>query len=218
MNALLGTANLILREVEEHYRARSSSASAPTPPTTGSPELFDGYHAERPEVPDDLSPHLADSPDFFGVRLIVAVSENQRRTICSAPTRPRGGHGWQRVRHDRRPRHVPVRQRPDYHPLCADRRPRRRGDRPAEVKRRYGVLPELVPDFIALRGDPLTASPARRASARKGAADLLKRHGSLEAALEGALRETKPRVRTPSPPSTTSCSASRRSQPCATST
>ena len=47
---------------------------------------------------------------------------------------------------------------------------------------------QLVPDFIALRGDPQTACRARRASAKR-AADILRRHGSLEAALEQAERE-----------------------------
>ena len=28
-------------------------------------ELFDGYHAERPEVPDTLAPQFADARDFF---------------------------------------------------------------------------------------------------------------------------------------------------------
>jgi 5'-3' exonuclease len=35
---------------------------------------------------------------------------------------------------------------------------------PAEVRTRYGIEPALVPDFIALRGDPLTGCPARRGS------------------------------------------------------
>jgi DNA polymerase-1 len=66
---------------------------------------------------------------------------------------------------------------------------------PDEVKRRYGVPPELVPDFIALRGDPSDGIPGAKGIGEKGAADILRRHGSLEAALDGALRETKPSVR-----------------------
>jgi DNA polymerase-1 len=66
---------------------------------------------------------------------------------------------------------------------------------PKEVQRRYGVAPELVPDFIALRGDPSDGIPGAKGIGEKGAADLLQRHGSLEAALEGALRESRPRVR-----------------------
>jgi 5'-3' exonuclease len=66
---------------------------------------------------------------------------------------------------------------------------------PDEVRRRYGVPPELVPDFIALRGDPSDGIPGAKGIGEKGAADLLRRHGSLEAALDGALRETRPSVR-----------------------
>jgi 5'-3' exonuclease len=66
---------------------------------------------------------------------------------------------------------------------------------PEEVRRRYGVPPELVPDFIALRGDPSDGIPGAKGIGEKTAAELLHRHGSLEAALEGALRESKPSVR-----------------------
>ena len=59
---------------------------------------------------------------------------------------------------------------------------------PAEVGRRYGVGPELVPDFIALRGDPSDGLPGAKGIGEKRAADILRRHGSLEAALEEAER------------------------------
>jgi len=65
---------------------------------------------------------------------------------------------------------------------------------PAEVRRRYGVAPELVPDFIALRGDPSDGLPGGKGIGEKTAADLLARHGSLEAALEAWSRERPPRV------------------------
>jgi 5'-3' exonuclease len=66
---------------------------------------------------------------------------------------------------------------------------------PEEVKRRYGVPPELVPDFIALRGDPSDGIPGAKGIGEKTAAELLQRHGSLEAALDAAVRESKPSVR-----------------------
>jgi DNA polymerase-1 len=65
----------------------------------------------------------------------------------------------------------------------------------AEVERRYGIPPSLVPDFIALRGDPSDGIPGAKGIGEKTAADLLRRHGSLEAALSGAVRETRPAVR-----------------------
>ncbi len=55
---------------------------------------------------------------------------------------------------------------------------------PAEVRTRYGVGPHQVPDFIALRGDPSDKLPGARGVGPKTAADILRRFGSLEAALE----------------------------------
>jgi DNA polymerase-1 len=54
---------------------------------------------------------------------------------------------------------------------------------PAEVQARYGVAPAQVPDFIALRGDPSDKLPGAPGIGPTGAADLLRRHGSLEAVL-----------------------------------
>ena len=54
---------------------------------------------------------------------------------------------------------------------------------PAEVRERYGVDPEQVPDFIALRGDPSDKLPGARGIGPKRAAEILREHGSLEDAL-----------------------------------
>src|SRR5438105_3380003 len=54
---------------------------------------------------------------------------------------------------------------------------------PAEVRERYGVDPGQVPDFIALRGDPSDRLPGAGGVGPKGAADLLRRYGTLEAIL-----------------------------------
>jgi 5'-3' exonuclease len=55
---------------------------------------------------------------------------------------------------------------------------------PAEVRERYGVDPEQVPDFIALRGDPSDRIPGARGIGPKKAADLLAQYGSLDALLD----------------------------------
>ena len=62
-----------------------------------------------------------------------------------------------------------------------------------EVQQRYGVSPALVPDFIALRGDPSDGLPGAPGIGAKTAADLLVRHGSLEQALAHADGE-RPRI------------------------
>ena len=54
---------------------------------------------------------------------------------------------------------------------------------PDEVRERYGVDPKQVPDFIALRGDPSDRIPGVAGVGAKGAANLLRRYGSLETAL-----------------------------------
>jgi DNA polymerase I len=54
---------------------------------------------------------------------------------------------------------------------------------PAEVRERYGVEPKQVPDFIALRGDPSDKIPGANGVGAQGAASLLRRYPSLEAAL-----------------------------------
>jgi len=64
-----------------------------------------------------------------------------------------------------------------------------------DVVRRYGVEPAQVPDFIALRGDPSDGIPGAKGIGEKTAAELLRRHGSLEATLEAGIRESKPSVR-----------------------
>jgi DNA polymerase I len=56
---------------------------------------------------------------------------------------------------------------------------------PPEVRARYGVEPEQVPDFIALRGDPSDRLPGAKGVGEKGAAALLARYGTLDAALDG---------------------------------
>ena len=54
---------------------------------------------------------------------------------------------------------------------------------PNEVRARFGVDPGQVPDFIALRGDPSDKLPGAPGVGATGAARLLERYGSLEAAL-----------------------------------
>jgi DNA polymerase I len=54
---------------------------------------------------------------------------------------------------------------------------------PAEVRERYGVEPEQVPDLIALRGDPSDRLPGARGIGPKKAAEVIAEFGSLEGAL-----------------------------------
>jgi DNA polymerase-1 len=67
---------------------------------------------------------------------------------------------------------------------------------PKEVTQRYGIPPRLVPDLIALRGDPSDGIPGAKGVGEKTAVELLRKHGSLEQVLDAAIREPRPALRT----------------------
>jgi 5'-3' exonuclease len=196
VNALLGTANLILREIDEHDPRAVVLCFGPDA-ADYRVELFDGYHADRPELPDTLAPQFAGSRDFFeAFDWTVAVSDTlEADDLLGAYARRETEAGGRTL--------VMTGDRDLFQ--CADDSVTilyvRTGKQGAElvdareVRRRYGVVPELVPDFIALRGDPSDGIPGAKGIGEKTAAELLQRHGSLENALERAVRETKPSVR-----------------------
>ena len=67
---------------------------------------------------------------------------------------------------------------------------------PEQVRERYGVEPEQVPDFIALRGDPSDRIPGARGVGERTAAELLRRYASLEELLaDGRFAEEAERLR-----------------------
>jgi DNA polymerase-1 len=67
---------------------------------------------------------------------------------------------------------------------------------PSEVRERYGVEPKQVPDFIALRGDPSDKLPGAKGVGPKGAANLLRKYGTLENMLaEGQFAEQAKQLR-----------------------
>jgi 5'-3' exonuclease len=196
VNALLGTANLVLREVEQHDPRAVVLCFGPDAADYRL-ELFDGYHVDRPEVPDGLAPQFADSRAFFeSFAWTVAVSDTlEADDLLGSYARREAAAGG----------HVLVMTGDRDMFQCVGERVTmlyvRTGTRggqlvgPDDVRRDYGVPPELVPDFIALRGDPSDGIPGAKGIGAKTAAELLQRHRSLEAALDGAVRESKPSVR-----------------------
>jgi 5'-3' exonuclease len=196
VNALLGTANLILRELELHDPRAVVLCFGPDAADYRL-ELYDGYHAERPEVPDTLAPQFADARPFFeAFNWVVADSDSyEADDLLGSYARREADAGGQAL--------VMTGDRDMYQ--CAGDRVKvlyiRTGGRgaevvdAAEVRKRYGIDPGQVPDFIALRGDPSDGIPGAKGIGEKTAAELLGRHGSLQAALDAAVRETKPTVR-----------------------
>jgi DNA polymerase-1 len=197
VNALLGTANLILREVELH-RPRAVVLCFGPDAASYRTELYPAYHAGRQAaMPDDLAPQFAATRDFFqAFGWTVATSEElEADDLLGTYARREAEAGGRAL--------LLTGDRDMYQ--CAGERVTvlyvKTGGKgaeevaPEEVERRYGIGPELVPDFIALRGDPSDGLPGARGVGPKTAAELLRRHGSLEGVLENAIRERRPALR-----------------------
>ena len=58
---------------------------------------------------------------------------------------------------------------------------------PAEVRERYGVDPDQVPDFVALRGDTADKIPGARGVGASRAATILAAHESVDGAIEAGV-------------------------------
>jgi 5'-3' exonuclease len=196
VNALLGAANLIVREVETHEPRAVVLCFGPDAASYRT-ELYPAYHAERPEVPDQLSPQWADCRAFFeAFDWTVAASDDLEADDLLGTYAEREADAGGRallLTGDR-----------DMYQCATDRvtvlyvRTGGKGAEevgPAEVRERYGIDPEQVPDFIALRGDPSDGLPGAKGVGAKTAADLLRRHGTLEELLDNAIREPRPKLR-----------------------
>jgi 5'-3' exonuclease len=197
VNALLGAANLILREVVRH-RPRAVVLCFGPDAAHYRLEIYPQYHADREELPDELEPQWAQTEDFFGAfGWIVASSDDlEADDLLGSFARREVEAGGRAL--------LLTGDRDMFQ--CAGESVTvpyvRTGGNGAEevtpdqVRARYGVPPELVPDFIALRGDPSDGIPGAKGVGEKTAAELLRRHGSLEGVLENAIAETRPRLRT----------------------
>ncbi|HEX6688991.1 MAG TPA: 5'-3' exonuclease [Solirubrobacterales bacterium] len=198
VNALLGTANLVLREIEVH-RPRAVVLCFGPDAASYRTELYPAYHAEREAaMPDDLAPQFAAARGFFeAFGWTVATSDSLEADDLLGTYANREAEAGGRAL-------LLTGDRDMYQ--CATERVtvlyvKTGGGKgaeevgPVEVRERYGIDPELVPDFIALRGDPSDGLPGAKGVGPKTAAELLRRHGSLEAILDNAIREQRPKLR-----------------------
>jgi DNA polymerase-1 len=158
-------------------------------------ELYPDYHAARPPVPDALQWQFDRAPalvEAFGWTSLT-TDDLEADDLLGALARDEEQRGGRAL--------VMTGDRDMYQ--CASdavsvvflAQGKRGFDEidPGEVRTRYGVGPELVPDFIALRGDPSDGLPGAPGIGAKTAADLLSRHGSLEEAIAHAADE-RPKI------------------------
>jgi len=197
VNALLGAANMVLREVELHEPRAVVLCFGPDAAAYRT-ELYPAYHAEREEaMPDELPHQFADSREFFEAFgwSVVAAEDLEADDLLGTYARLEAEAGGRAL--------LLTGDRDMYQCAAEDVtvlyvRTGGKGAEevgPAEVRERYGIDPGLVPDFIALRGDPSDGLPGAKGVGPKTAAELLRQHGSLEAILDNAIRERRPALR-----------------------
>jgi DNA polymerase-1 len=194
VNALLGAVNLILR-IAADRRPRAIVVCFGAEAAKYRVELYPGYHAQRPAVPDALDWQFQQAPELFEAFgwLTAASPDLEADDLLGSLAESEVAAGGRAL--------IMTGDRDMYQ--CAGERvtvvylkQRSSGFEevdPAEVRKRYGIAPELVPDFIALRGDPSDGLPGAPGIGAKTAADLLQRYGSLEGAIAKAWQE-RPRV------------------------
>jgi DNA polymerase-1 len=185
VNALLGSVNAILGAADEH-RARAVVCCFGPDAAPYRLELYEGYHADRQPPPDDLDwqwERAADLYEALGWTVDADDSVEADDLLGSYAATEAAARGRAIIFTGDRDLFQCVDDRVNV--LLAARGGSQLVDA-AEVERRYGIPPSLVPDFIALRGDPSDGIPGAKGVGPKTAADILRRRGSLEAALEAA--------------------------------
>ena len=221
VNALLGTTNLVLRASRRTRRAPSSLCfGADAAPYRV--ELYADYHADRPEMPDELAWQWSQARGFyeaFGwtVAHDDAVEADDLLGSLAHAEREAGGEALiltgDRDMYQCAAEGVHVL----YVKTGQGAAPRR--STPPRSSSATASPPALVPDFIALRGDPSDGLPGAKGVGEKTAAELLRAYGSLEGAdrrrAEGHRADPPAGGQLAARPGATSCARSVRSRCCA---
>jgi 5'-3' exonuclease len=199
VNALLGVSNLVLQAVEiNDPRAVVLCFGEEAAPYRV--DLFEGYHADRPEMPEELVPQWEDAPAYFGAFnwSVLHAPDLEADDLLGTLARLEVEAGGRALLYtgDRDMFQCVGNDVAVLWPVGGKGEPEVIG--PQEVVARYGVTPEQVPDFIALRGDPSDGLPGARGIGEKTARELLRDHPSLEeliAAAGSPRTDLRPRVR-----------------------
>jgi len=189
VNALLGTVNALLAAIESE-RPRAVVVCFGAEEARYRVEAYPPYHAHRDPMHEDLAAQWALAQDLlasFGWH-VADAGDLEADDAMGAYARAEGEGGGRALllTADR-----DLYQAVDEHVAVLDLGKGgacvARG--PEHVQESYGVSPERVPDFIALRGDPSDGIPGAPGIGAKTAAELLRAHGTLEALLEAAERQ-----------------------------
>jgi 5'-3' exonuclease len=194
VNAMLGCVNLVLWGIEQ-YRPRAVAMCFGAEAAVYRKELYPAYHGDRPEMPEELGHQWRQSEAWFGAFGWTVMEHDTLEAddlLGSLALEEAAAGGEALLYTGDRDMFQCVNDRVKVlFPRGAKDGPEHIG--PAEVRRRYGIEPEQVPDFIALRGDPSDGLPGAKGIGEKTAKDILREHGTLEDAIAASIR-MRPRI------------------------
>ena len=190
VNALLGTVNALLGYIDSRPpagRPRRVVACLGAEQAEYRVKLYPPYHAHRDPMPPELAWQWALAPALLASLgwAIASSSELEADDVMFSLAR---------VEEERGGRALLMTGDRDLYGAVSERiavlELRKGGESgelgPSDVRERYGVDPQLVPDLIALRGDPSDGIPGAPGVGAKTAAELLRRYGPLEEVLLAA--------------------------------
>jgi DNA polymerase-1 len=185
-NAIFGFASMLVKILTDY--GPKATVVVWDAGSSGRKEVYPEYKAQRSSRPDLLKeqwPHLAPLVEAFGYRNLSVEGYEADDVIASIAERAKTADPAVDV--------MVVTGDRDAYQLVDDRvriMTTSRGitdtrvyDRQGVIDR-YGIPPELVPDFIGLKGDTSDNIPGVPGIGDKTAADLLQRFGSLENVLD----------------------------------
>ncbi|HWD11707.1 MAG TPA: 5'-3' exonuclease [Solirubrobacteraceae bacterium] len=202
VNALLGTVNVMLALLETpppSGRPRAIVACTGAEQATYRVELYPPYHGHREPMPAELAAQWCKAPgllESFGWS-VPGSADLEADDVMFSVARDEQERGGRAL--------LVTGDRDLYAAASAEVAVLELGKGgappvelgPEQVRERYGVEPQQVPDFIALRGDPSDGLPGAPGIGAKTAAELLREHGTLErllAAAHAPLPPLRPRI------------------------
>lgn len=193
-NAVYGFTNMLLK-VREEEDPTHLGVAFDRPAPTFRHEDFAAYKATRPTMPDDLRPQMRwvrEVVEAFRIPAFEVEGYEADDVIATLASRAEqdgfsvvvvtGDLDLLQIASDRTT--VVVTSRGITETTAYDRE---------AVRRRFGIEPEQLPDFKALRGDPTDNLPGIPGVGDKTAAELVRQFGTVESLLE-RVEEAPPKL------------------------
>jgi len=183
-NAIFGFASMLVKILTDY--GPKATVVVWDAGSSGRKEIYHEYKAQRSSRPDLLKeqwPHLEPLVDAFGYRNLSVEGYEADDVIASIAERAKTASIPVMVVTGDRDAYQLVDDEVRIMTTSRGITDTRVYDRDGVVDR-YGIPPELIPDFIGLKGDTSDNIPGVPGIGDKTAADLLQRFGSLEGVLE----------------------------------